>query len=30
MISGQTFLGRFLFEGETILWRDVQFGVAFE
>lgn len=29
MISGQIFLGRFLFEGETILWRDVQFGVEF-
>jgi 8-oxo-dGTP diphosphatase len=30
MIAGQSFVGRFLFEGETILWRDVQFGVAFE
>jgi 8-oxo-dGTP diphosphatase len=30
MIDGQTFRGRFLFEGETILWRDVQFGVEFE
>ena len=29
MINGQTFMGRFLFEGETILWRDVQFGVQF-
>jgi len=29
MIAGQSFLGRFLFEGETILWRDVQFGVEF-
>ncbi|MFM2171764.1 MAG: hypothetical protein RI957_1993 [Verrucomicrobiota bacterium] len=30
MIAGQSFLGRFLFEGETILWRDVQFGMEFE
>jgi 8-oxo-dGTP diphosphatase len=29
MIAGQSFVGRFLFEGETILWRDVQFGVEF-
>jgi 8-oxo-dGTP diphosphatase len=29
MIAGQSFVGRFLFEGETILWRDVQFGMEF-
>jgi 8-oxo-dGTP diphosphatase len=29
MIAGESFVGRFLFEGENILWRDVQFGVEF-
>ncbi len=30
MIAGHTFVGRFLFEGETILWRDVRFDVEFD
>jgi 8-oxo-dGTP diphosphatase len=30
LIAGRSFIGRFLFEGETILWRDVVFDVSFE
>lgn len=27
MLGGRSFLGRFVFEHETIVWRDIRFGV---
>lgn len=30
MLGGQKFLGRFVFEGERIRWRDIQLGAAGE
>jgi 8-oxo-dGTP diphosphatase len=30
MIAGQSFRGRFVFEGETIIWQEVQFDAKFE
>ncbi|MBK1834571.1 8-oxo-dGTP diphosphatase [Roseibacillus ishigakijimensis] len=29
VLAGQSFRGRFVFEGETILWQEVTFGVAY-
>ncbi len=30
MLAGGTFLGRFAFDGERLLWHDVRWGVSFD
>lgn len=30
MIAGQSFHGRFIFDGETIVWQEVQFDAVFD